>query len=130
MSDADRVALLEAFSAAWSARNVDALMDLMAEHCEFRSSVGPEPGASFVGRDEVRRGYELFLGSNAAPAPEAESGGMLVNGDFAVTRWTLRWPQPDGPPVEVHGCDIFEFEGDRIKRKDAYRKAAGPLPTG
>jgi ketosteroid isomerase-like protein len=129
MSDPNRVALLEAFTTAWEAKDVDALMALMADDCEFRCSVGPDPGARFIGRDEVRRGFQLFLGAGSVPAPETESAEMLVNGDFAVTRWTLRWPKPDGSSLQVHGCDVFEFTDDRIKLKDTYRKVAGELPT-
>jgi ketosteroid isomerase-like protein len=126
MSRQDRTALIEAFTAAWNAKDVDGLMEIMADDCEFRASVGPEPGTSYVGRDEVRRGYEQFLAPSDDPAPESsESAPLLVGDDFAVTRWTLRWPQPDGPPTEVRGCDVFEFAGDRIRLKDTYRKVAG-----
>jgi hypothetical protein len=27
----------------------------------------------------------------------------------------------------VHGCDIFEFDGDRIRVKDAYRRVRGDI---
>jgi hypothetical protein len=30
----------------------------------------------------------------------------------------------------VRACDILEFDGDRIKLKDTYRKVAGDLPAG
>lgn len=126
----DRQSLLEAFAHAWSTKNLDALMELMAPECEFRSSVGPEPGARFIGRDEVRRGFELFLGRPGGPAPETESTGDLIGVDFAVTRWTSRSTQPDGSVITVCGCDVFEFESDLIKVKDTYRKVTGQLPTG
>ena len=127
MSESRR-ALLDAFTQAWGDQDLDALMGLMSDGCEFRASVGPEPGTSFVGRDAVRRGFELFVGLGAPPPPpEVENEEPLVSGDFAVTRWTLRWPQPDGPPVEVRGCDVFLFDGDRIALKDTYRKVPGSL---
>ncbi len=126
----DRRALIDAFSTAWGAKDLDALMELMAPDCEFRSSVGPGPGARFAGRDEVRRGFSLFLGPPDAPAAETQSTGDLVGEDFAVTRWTARSPQPGGSVLEVRACDVFEFEGDRIKVKDTYRKVLGELPAG
>jgi ketosteroid isomerase-like protein len=127
MTDDRRVALLEAFSAAWNAKDLNAVMDLMADHCEFRSSVGPEPGTHFAGRDEVRRGFEIFLKPSDAPQPQTVHEEMLVTGDFAVTRWTLRMPGADASSSDVRGCDVFEFDGDRIKLKDTYRKVAGTL---
>ena len=125
MGNAERVALLEAFDRAWSAKDLDALMELMADDPTFRASLGPEPGSTFRGRDEVRRGFALFLGA-AGPPPETDGPEIRVGGDFAVTRWTLRIPA-EGAPVVVHGCDVFEFEGDRISLKDTYRKVAGEI---
>jgi hypothetical protein len=29
---------------------------------------------------------------------------------------------PQGDRVEARGCDLFEFQGDRIARKDCYWK--------
>lgn len=124
----DRRELLDAFSRAWSDRDVDALMDLMAPECEFRCSVGPEPGARFTGRDEVRRGFSLFLAPADGPSADTESTGDLVGDDFAVTRWTSRSVALDGSVVEVRACDVFEFAGDRITVKDTYRKVVGPPP--
>jgi ketosteroid isomerase-like protein len=31
-----------------------------------------------------------------------------------------------GQPVEVRGCDLFEFRGDKITRKDSYWKLVEP----
>jgi ketosteroid isomerase-like protein len=124
----DRHALLDAFSRAWMDKDIDCLMELMAPECEFRSSVGPGPGTRFTGRDEVRRGFELFLGAPGLPSAETVSTGDLVAEDFAVTRWITRSTQPDGSIAEVRACDVFEFEGERIKIKDTYRKVLAPLP--
>jgi ketosteroid isomerase-like protein len=129
MSDA-RVALIEAFTRAWNDKDVDGVMALMADDCEFRASVGPEPGTAFTGRAEVRRGFGIFLAPSDAPDPETEVGPLLVGADFAVTRWTSRWPGPDGTTVEVRACDVFEFDGERIRSKDTYRKVLGPPPGG
>jgi hypothetical protein len=102
---------------------------LMADRCTFRASVGPEPGATFEGRDEVRRGFSLFLGAaQDDPVVEIDTEAPLVGIDFAVTRWTSRFPQPPGPPTVVRACDILGFEGERIKFKDTYRKVTGELP--
>jgi ketosteroid isomerase-like protein len=122
---AGRIALIEAFARAWEARDVDALMELMADRCEFHASVGPEPGTTFIGRDAVRRAYERFLAPPPADAVpvEVDMEPLLVCADFAVTRWTVRSPGATVP--EVRACDVFEFEGDRIRVKDTFRKVPG-----
>src|ERR1700750_2731992 len=122
MTKPDRSALLEAFTAAWEAKGVAGRMGLMADDCAFRASVGPEPGVTFSGRDEVREGFERFLNGAAGPVPENETEAPMLSENFAGTRWTNRFPQPDGPPVVVRACDVFEFAGDRIAFKDTYRK--------
>jgi ketosteroid isomerase-like protein len=129
MTDA-RVALIEAFTQAWNDKDVDAAMDLMADDCEFRASVGPEPGMTFTGREEVRRGFGIYLARSDEPEPETEVGPLLVHEDFAVTRWTSRRAEPDGTTIEVRACDVFQFDGDRIRSKDTYRKVAGAPPAG
>lgn len=122
----DRAELVDRFSAAWDAKDIEALMELMAEDCMFRASVGPEPGLTFLGREAVRRGFAQFLSAgNGSPAPETETEAPLISHGFAVTRWTSWLRTPDGPAVVVRACDILGFEGDRIKFKDTYRKVSG-----
>lgn len=48
-------ARLAAFSAAWAAKDIDALMTFMTDDCVYAASVGPEPGKTFVGKEAVRR---------------------------------------------------------------------------
>lgn len=118
--------VIERFSAAWAAKDLDALLELVTDDCVFRASVGPEPGTTYFGRDEVRRGFAQLLATlidDASPQTEAEV--TLLSRDFAVTRWTTRLPVDGGPPVVVRACDIIEFEGGLIKFKDAYRKVYG-----
>jgi ketosteroid isomerase-like protein len=131
MDTADRATLLERFTTAWGAKDLDGLMAMMAEHCSFRASVGPEPGMTFEGREEVRRGFAVFLGAGAGDPPtETDAEEPLISPDFAVTRWTSRFPSAAGSPIVVRACDILGFEGDRIKFKDTYRKVIGDLPGG
>jgi ketosteroid isomerase-like protein len=119
----ERAELVDRFSAAWGEKDIKTLMELMTDDCTFRASVGPEPGVTFVGREEVRRGFEQFLaGGNDDPAPQTETEAPLISRDFAVTRWTTRFRNSD---LVVRACDILGFEGDRIKFKDTYRKVAG-----
>jgi uncharacterized protein (TIGR02246 family) len=124
----DRRALIEEFIAAWNSRDVQAVMALMSHDCEFHASVGPEPGASYIGRQAVTRAFAAIL--QVAVDPHLESGpvSILAEAEFAVTRWSTRTRPPGGTSVLVTACDVFEFEGDRIKAKDTYRKVAGEAP--
>ena len=125
----DRAQLLDRFTAAWGAGDIDALMALMTENCVFRASIGPEPGTTFSGSDDVRRGFSLFISSGGTDSgAQTDAEAPLISADFAVTRWTSRYPRPDGAALVVSACDIFSFEGDLIMSKDTYRKVTGDLP--
>jgi hypothetical protein len=34
------------------------------------------------------------------------------------------WTKLDGEPIAVRGCDLFEFTGGKISRKDSFWKIA------
>lgn len=127
-----RAALLGQFTTAWEAHDLDTLMVLMTDDCTFRASVGPEPGFTFHGPDEVRRGFALFLGHAPASDPEfadTVTEPPLISAEFAVTRWSTRVTNPSGAPFVVSACDIFTFAGPQIASKDTYRKVSGNPPV-
>jgi ketosteroid isomerase-like protein len=45
-----------------------------------------------------------------------------VCGDRGVSEWTLRGTQRTGEPIEVRGCDVFQFVDGKISRKDSFWK--------
>ena len=117
---AKRTALLVEFGRAWGEGDVARLMEMMAEDCLYQASAGPEPGRTFRGRQEVRRGFEIMLAHDAGS--ESREGRVFVAGDLGVAEWSYAHKRADGVEVEIRGCDIFEFVGEKIFRKDAFRK--------
>lgn len=114
---------LTAFSDAWTARDVDTLMSFMSEDCVYSASVGPEPGRTYTGREEVRAGFVEMLAHDTGR--ERRGGAAYVFGDRGVGLWSFLEHDDDGTEREIKGCDVFEFDGDKIRRKDAYRKTTG-----
>lgn len=113
---------LEEFGNAWARGDIDTLMTFITPDCVYQASVGPEPGETFSGAAEVRRGFLKLLGHDAAA--EVRSGRIFVSGDTGVAEWSLILKEANAER-EVRGCDLFTFEGDCIKRKDAFRKVFG-----
>lgn len=111
---------LAEFGDAWRRKDLDALMAYVTDDVVYSTSVGPEPGETFRGREAVRRGFELMLAHDADA--EARGGDAWIFGDRAVGTWSYVYRDEHGREVEVRGMDIYEFEGDRIRLKDAYRK--------
>jgi beta-alanine degradation protein BauB len=47
---------------------------------------------------------------------------VMVADDRGAAEWTFRAKDDDGAAFEVRGCDLFEFDGDLIRVKNAFRK--------
>lgn len=121
---AARHATLVRFAEAWNARDVDALMDCMAEDCAFHAAGGPDAeGQAHRGRDAVRAAYAAIF--ETFPEAAWRDAVHSVAGDLGVSRWRFVGTDRTGRRVEVDGCDMLTFAGERIAVKDSYRKARG-----
>jgi ketosteroid isomerase-like protein len=120
-----KLAVLEQMAAAFNRHDLDAIMSLFADDCVFESPRGPDPwGTRFVGRAEVREG----LGARFRGIPDVHYGDArhFVAGERGVSEWTLTGTTVEGERIEVRGCDLWTFDGDRVVLKDSYWKAVTP----
>ncbi len=46
----------------------------------------------------------------------------FVAGDRGVSEWLLSGTTTDGTRIEVRGCDIWTFRGDKVALKNSYWK--------
>ncbi len=114
---------LQAFDAAWNAHDVDAIMAFFADDCAYHASSGPDHlGVTYRGRDDVRAAIAAFL--ERFPDAHFDEDLAVVAGDRGFTEWTFTGTTADGTAVRFHGCDLYEFDGDRITVKNAFRKDA------
>lgn len=107
------------FTAAWAARDVDALMALVTDDIIYGASVGPEPGTTFVGRNAVRAGFGQMLEHDDVTEVEAIRVDHLEDRAYAQWRFALA----DGS--EVRGIDVIEFRAGKISVKQGFRKTKG-----
>jgi ketosteroid isomerase-like protein len=117
---------LRQFGAAWTRGDLDALMSFMTDDCVYVASVGPEPGTTYRGREEVRRGFAEMLAYDHGR--ERHGGMVMVGGDVGVAEWSFTERTADGRQRTIRGCDLLEFRDGRIRRKDAFRKVLGTVP--
>jgi len=113
------------FERGWNRHDVDLLMTYMAEDCVFESTAGPEAcGTRHAGRECVRRAFarvfEVFPDARFAEARH------LVAGARGLSEWRFTGTTVEGNAVEVDGCDLFTFAGDKIARKSSYFKTRTP----
>ena len=120
------VELLKAILAAFNSHDVDAVMAFFAEHCALEMPRGPDPwGTRHTGSAAVRKALQ----SRFDGIPDVHYGDdeHYVAGDTGMSKWTLRGTvAATGQPIEVRGCDFFEFRGGKVARKDSYWKIVGP----
>jgi taurine dehydrogenase small subunit len=119
---------LTAFFAAWNDHDVETIVSFFAPDGAYFASIGPDDeGTAFHGTQEVRRGVAAFLASYGDVNYTDLRVGM-VGDDRAVASWTFHGTGPSGQAMTYRGVDLFEFEGDLITVKDAYRKErSGPI---
>ena len=116
----DTSAALTAFSEAFGAGDVDAIMALMTDDCVFEST-GPAPdGVRRTGSAEVRAVWvEVFGETKDAAFTEEES---FVAGDRGVLRWRFTWTNDHGSPGHVRGVDVLRFRDGLVAEKLSYVK--------
>ncbi|MCC6210960.1 MAG: nuclear transport factor 2 family protein [Burkholderiales bacterium] len=97
-------------------------MTFMAEDCVFELSAGPEPcGKRFVGKEAVREGFAGVF--KCFPDVHFGDARHFVSGERGLSEWLFTGTAADGKKVEVTGCDVFTFKGDKIAVKNSYMKA-------
>ena len=106
---------------AFNRHDLDAIMTFFAEDCSFDFPRGPEPyGQRFIGKDQVRKA----LSGRFEGIPDVHYGqdSHWVAGNKGLSEWTLTGTTSSGTHLELRGCDIWEFENEKVKRKDSYWK--------
>lgn len=114
---------LHAFAQAWNRHDLEALMSFMTDDCVFHTWSGSEAsGSRHLGREAVRAAYRKAW----VEFPDAQwtRARHFVSGSRGVSEWTFVGTRAsDGQEVEVDGCDVFTFHGDKIRVKDSWRKS-------
>jgi len=114
-------ARLRGFLAAFNRHDLDAIMSFFTDDCVFEMPRGPAPGGTrAAGRDAVR----ALLATRFSGIPDVHYGDdrHFVAGDRGASEWLLTGTTRSGERIAVRGCDLFEFRGDKIVRKDSYWK--------
>ena len=116
-----RLEVLERMTDGFNAHDLDAIMSLFADDCVFESPRGSDPwGRRFEGRDAVREG----LGARFTSITDVHHGDDVhfVAGERGVSEWTLTGTTVDGVQLNLRGCDIWTFRGDKIAMKQSFWK--------
>lgn len=112
------------FGAAWNSRDPDLIASFFAEDGVYHASVGPDHlGLTFAGKEEIRRGAKIFF--DRFPDGRFENLKVNVLGDYGTFEWDFVATGADGKKTGTAGCDLLEFCGNMVTKKNAFRKARG-----
>ena len=112
---------LQALLDAFNSHDVDKILSFFTDDCVFDTPRGPAPGGQrMVGKEEVRKGFQARF--DGIPDIHYGDERHFTSGDRGVSEWTIRGTQASGEPIEVRGCDLFEFTDGKISRKDSFWK--------
>jgi ketosteroid isomerase-like protein len=110
----DSFAIVEAFGAAWSARDLDATLALVTDDCVFESTEPGPDGTRYEGRGSLRRAWQPIFGD---PDAVFEAEETFATADRVVQRWRYSWRGG-----HVRGVDLFRTRDGLVAEKLSYVK--------
>ena len=112
------------FGAAWNSRNADLVASFFTDDGAYHASVGPDAlGKSYFGKGEIRQGVQAFF--DRFPDGRFENLKVVVAGNIGTFEWDFVATDTSGQTVRTAGCDLLEFVGDKVAKKNAFRKQRG-----
>ena len=106
--------IIRDFEEAYTKRDVEKMMTFFTE-----DAVWVAPEGVFSGKNEVRR-YLTWYAPEDFKMRLIETGiGVAVKGNRAVFQYTLEATSKDGVKCETPGVSVYEFSGEKIRRKTA-----------
>ncbi len=126
MDDDDtKMRVLREIATSFDTHDLDRIMAHFTDDCVFETPSGPQAyGRRVVGKDAVRAAFaDRFDG---IPDVRYTHDSHFVSGDRGASEWLLSGTSTAGERIEVRGCDLWTFDGDKVARKDSYWKIRTP----
>lgn len=107
--------LLLQFAEAWSRKDIPAVMEFFTEDCSYAPSI-VDHKIMATGKQEVAELIHKMILHDHARSTKVFN--MHIHGNFGFWEWEYTTEND----VLLRGCDIFEFDHNKIKIKNAFRK--------
>lgn len=112
---------------AFNRHDLDAIMEYFTEDCSFDFPRGPEPfGQRFIGKAQVKEGLAARFKGIPDVHYNEDSHWVSADGTKGVSEWTISGTTVAGVKIHLRGCDLWEFEEGKIKRKNSFWKIIDP----
>lgn len=118
-------ALLDAIQDAFNRQDVDGILEHFADDCVWLMARGsaPREGRRCVGKAEI--GEVLAERFRRIPDMRWVEMRHFIAGDRAASEWVVQGTSVEGETLDLLGCDLWQFRGDKVVRKDTYWKYVG-----
>jgi taurine dehydrogenase small subunit len=116
------VALIDRIQDAFNRHDVDGILRHFADDVVWLMARGPEAkvGRKLVGKQAI--GEVLSARYKQIPDMRWVEMRHWVMGDKAISEWIVQGTLPDGRKLDLLGCDLWEFRGELVTKKDTYWK--------
>jgi ketosteroid isomerase-like protein len=112
---------LEGLVDAFNRGDLDRIVEAFTEDGEFLLAAGPDAwGCRFTGRAAIREALAQRFA--AVPDIRWSDGRHWISGNKALSEWRVQGTLPDGGRLDCLGCDLWEFRGGLVAKKDTYYK--------
>lgn len=114
--------LMTQIAQTFARNDIEGIVECFTDDGIFINGKGPTvEGDTYRGKDEIRAFFtQLFTHGTSIRWDRVQTDWIC--GDRAVTQWHRKADLPDGSRSEWFGCDLYMFEGSKIKRKDTFVK--------
>lgn len=120
------MALLDEIQDGFNKQDVDAILSHFADDCEWVMARGPNApeGRRLVGKAAIGE----VLRARYKDIPDMrweEMRHWIVDQSKAISEWVVRGTPKNGAPIDLVGCDLWEFRDGYVTKKDTYWKTIG-----
>lgn len=115
--------LLDEIQDGFNRHDVDAILSHFVEDCVWVMASGTTPPEGRVchGKEEI--GQVLRDRYDQIPDMRWEDiRHWIVDDSKAISEWVVKGTPADGAPFAYLGCDLWEFSGGKVTKKDTYWK--------
>ena len=121
VSEAKALEVIVRCCEAFNRHDVEGIVSDFTDDAVWLLSRGPTPeGRRLTGKQAIGE----FLESRFRDIPDMNWAvhRHFASGNVVCSEWTVTGTPKSGARIDWLGIDIWEFEGDKIKKKDTYWK--------
>ena len=120
------IALLDEIQDAFNRHDVAGIVSHFTDDCVWLMARGPSApdGRTCRGKAEISE----VLAGRYKQIPDMrweEMRHWICDETKAISEWVVRGTPVNGPPIDLIGCDLWEFRDGYVTKKDTYWKFVG-----